>query len=267
MKKIDHGFTYLSDDISSLPPRYNPTNQSEFLGSFQPFVDIVNDFQSYLKPYKKFSNQLGRDLKQPLVGIGNFSIGVVYLFSALSSCLNEEQPWSRSLAWTIYGFSNIFRGITQVLFTPFTWLIKIPLRGMITLFNKSTQTNWEEKESVQSLVEKGLESSDEEQKKKICIELHRKFEHGCHENGKNTALADNEELKLYMPLAGTYNTSSESYYDPISNKHLKSSHSCSDATLDNYFNFFKTTTANQQEMAQHLVEKEESSLEVEVVSP
>lgn len=247
MKKINRAFISIGEEMEArslkikIPTRYNPQGQSEILGGFQPLADIVTDVQECVKPYK-FSNQLKRDLMQPLRGAGNIIVSLMYLAFALTLLLDKETPWQRNLSWAIYSLSNIFKGVTQCLFTPFTWLIKIPLRGLITLFNPSPQTNWEDKDSVQSLVE-SAQNIDEEGLSDICTELHRKFLNAC-DKGKTTAITPHEETNIYVNIFAL-NDSRHIRIDPVTYK--KYSNQQTKYKIEDYLSLFSSTSRKNNE--------------------
>lgn len=143
------------------------------LGALQGFNNIIKDTMDTFKPYKG-TYQLAHDLLQPVYGVGNLISGIttivlsilllLFLVIAISvlaiaslvalpffgpmplaftMCLisgykDEDILNNTSInffIWLTEGITNLVRGITQIVFTPLTYLLKIPLRGMISLFH------------------------------------------------------------------------------------------------------------------------------------
>ena len=174
-------------------------------GSFQPFVSIGKDFIDTFKPYKSGRYAL-RDFLQPFRGIGNilkgaFSIvgGVVEFLVETVRCIFGSGSWrafkykmkvncSRSFSWITSGVSNIFRGTTQIVATPLTWFIKMPLRGIITEVKGKPKI--EDNSKIKELVAKGYQAIKDDDAKLYCDvrrELHRKFTKG-YKKGQKTEI-------------------------------------------------------------------------------
>lgn len=83
----------------------------------QPLVYMGKDYNDTFKPFKS-SFYIKRDLLQPIHGAINIYNGIVDLKGS-------------SIA---LGITEIFRGLTQIATTPLTWFLRLPFRGIITLF-------------------------------------------------------------------------------------------------------------------------------------
>lgn len=134
--------------------------KSQMWGGIQPLADAVKDgvdtFKFYKGPY-----QFKRDLLQPINGLGNIFKGLAILvffipctiIVPICFLLREHDDSTKCLSDTFYGrvlqsaviillswpvdaISSIVRGITQIAFTPLTYLVKIPLRMLITYYAK-----------------------------------------------------------------------------------------------------------------------------------
>ena len=145
----------------------------QMYGAVQPVVDILKDMENMAKPYRS-GWFIKRDAKQPIVGIKNLLQGIfellasplLFLFYAVYyvfqtknlKAYNEKVSIFSIMAfsWFIHGGLSILRGITQIATTPLTWLIKIPLRGLITLIQRLQGKSFavEDNPSIQRLVVK-----------------------------------------------------------------------------------------------------------------
>lgn len=149
-------------------PRGNWTDQ--FIGAFQPIASMANDIQYTFMPYKS-SREFLMDIAQPIRGLGNvlrglailvatplFFLGNTVRYAFISGSLrnfftNMKLNLGRSTSWFIDGLSSIVRGSIQVVATPLTWAIRVPLRGIITAIKGTPDIN--ENEEVQHLVDLG----------------------------------------------------------------------------------------------------------------
>lgn len=152
--------------------------KAQFLGPFQTFLDVKKDLTNTFKPYKS-SYYLKKDAMQPLYGVTNLLKGLVYIvaapltllfnlfirepyrtiksFISLSSALthyfhNTKINVLRTMSWLLDGSLNVIRGVTQIATTPLTWLIKIPMRELITTIKGAPTI--EENNAVKNLVSK-----------------------------------------------------------------------------------------------------------------
>jgi len=206
---------YNRDFISYREPWEPNFPFNQIPGGLEPVLGMTKDFVDTFKPYKSW-NYVGRDLIQPLSGIGNIAkglantVGSILLFLAntiryalISGDYNHFKKnmflnFARTTSWLLDGVSNLVRGITQIIATPLTWLIKIPLRGLITTIKGVRKL--EEDPSIQRLVAEGEEAIREPDIAQIdCIrhELHRKFEKAM-DKGRSTNITSYIEQSKFQ---------------------------------------------------------------------
>jgi len=119
------------------------------LGGFNPLINMGKDIADTFKPYKS-NFHVVRDLTQPIRGIGNIIkgafevaaspllfLGNTVRYAAISEDskvfgYNMKINAARTLGGLLSGVTNTIRGISQVITTPLNWLVKMPLRGLIT---------------------------------------------------------------------------------------------------------------------------------------
>ncbi|MBA2655725.1 MAG: hypothetical protein H0U70_01930 [Tatlockia sp.] len=150
----------------------------------QFFVDAYKDLTNTFKPYKGWY-QSNHDFLQPVYGVGNLMLGawasaltglaitltplvliiaagiLSYNFFFKENRKKSDQriydycaDYLQSLvSWPIVAVSTVLRGLTQLAFTPLTWFIKMPLRGLLTLVKGRPKI--EESESMQRLSLRG----------------------------------------------------------------------------------------------------------------
>jgi hypothetical protein len=161
---------------------------------------IAKIFVDYFKPYKS-NTQIVQDFKQPLVGIGNFFVGLGKTIVGIFT-LN---PW-------IYadGLFSMFRGAIEFVTTPLTWLLKPITRGLATLIHGGGFKKIEENSDMQSLAQYGqdyLDQKDESDLKSdktiyellsVCNDIHRKFDKSVG-RGQATKL-EVEEYRSYSEI-------------------------------------------------------------------
>jgi len=149
----------------SLPPASKDLRQ-QFLGGFQPLVDMGRDFVKTFKPYKS-DNHVLEDLAQPFRGVGNFLKGIttlvlvplvflIRLFPALYRGKNIKNS-VEALSWLVSGVSNVVRGLTQIVATPLL-LLKVALRLVLT--EKKGRPKLEDSKGIKRLVNRLFELSD-----------------------------------------------------------------------------------------------------------
>lgn len=125
----------------------------DYTNAIEPFQNMVWDFVTIIHPYMS-SRAFLLNLLQPFSGIYNILKGallslliipsIMLLIGAIIS-LPFNNVSSSGIFYMSYlaalgafkGVADIIRGATQIIFTPFTWFIKIPLRAIITLFKDS----------------------------------------------------------------------------------------------------------------------------------
>ena len=160
--------------------RYNETPKGhwtdQFIGTLQPIASMANDFQYTFKPYKSVRDVL-IDVLQPVRGVVNILRGIANLvvapifllgntvryalisgsFSNFSS--NMKLNLGRSTSWFIDGLSTLIRGTTQIIASPLTWALRIPLRGIITGIKGTPDIS--ENEAIQRLVDQGNQAIED----------------------------------------------------------------------------------------------------------
>lgn len=140
--------------VSNSGPEGNFYYLHQLSGMLQPLVkmkkDLTDTFEPYytLKKHTKDCLQPINGVKNILSGVCNLLVGVTFItievaFLPLSLCsLEDRLEWLSSviypLTWIVRGVLDIFRGITQLIFTPLVYLIKIPLRWLITNHKRQT---------------------------------------------------------------------------------------------------------------------------------
>jgi len=223
--------------------RWSPAPNSkvqQILGGLQPIADIGKDFVDTFKPYKaRYHAQ--RDFLQPIRGVGNIAKGVanlivgvigiigVPLLFPLISFENDRDKLRNNLSltfsWYLDGISSIVRGVTQVITTPLTWFIKMPLRGLITAIKGRTPLI-EENQGIQLLVKKGdallkvaqreaEEVTEAEYADSIRYELYRKYKKA--DSRKQATQIDEKTLNELLndnsnPKSSCYTSDSRMYY-------------------------------------------------------
>lgn len=126
-----------------------------FLGGLNPLLAMGKDFVDTFKPYKS-NYYVQKDILQPLRGLGNIVRGIfniiatplIFLvntirYAANAIQLNSFPLFTKNMAigtvkaggGLLDGVSSIIRGVTQVISTPLTWLVRMPLRSVITAIN------------------------------------------------------------------------------------------------------------------------------------
>jgi hypothetical protein len=169
----------LKDYSVPYPRRYNENPKGrwadQFTGSLQPIASMGNDFQYTFKPYKSVRDAL-TDIMQPVRGIGNILRGSANIISvpfvllgdtvrcalrarSLSSFLKHmKSNLFRSFSWVIDGVSSLIRGATQIITSPLTLALRIPLRGIISGVKGTPDIS--ENEDVKRLVAIGKTAID-----------------------------------------------------------------------------------------------------------
>lgn len=199
--------------------RFNETPKDplldQFLGALQPLASIANDFQYTFSPYKSRWEFL-KDLVQPLRGLCHILQGLANLAGAILFFLVETGKdifTSNSLiydslinllvaaSWFIDGLSSLVRGFTQIVVTPLTWILRIPLRGLITRIKGTPDVS--ESEDIQRLVKLGDEVMDNynilnnrHQIDNIKYRLHEEYQKAL-SRGQHSNIAPQRELELF----------------------------------------------------------------------
>jgi hypothetical protein len=197
--------------------------------SFQPFLNMGKDVVDTFKPYKGFY-QSTRDFLQPLDGVWNILRGAVLVVLSLGGMMSALYPFLLALIISplilcfmpsryvgdalgfylsmagIYfssmneGTAAFLRGLGQVATTPLTWFIKMPLRGLITLFKGVPKA--EESETIVRLAKAGHDMLDVDanpllgmRTARIINSIHAKFECAV-KKGQGTGIFERENEKL-----------------------------------------------------------------------
>lgn len=213
--------------------RWNPKpydDNQQIIGSFQPLADMLKDTVDTFKPYKS-AYQIKQDFRQPIRGLGNIVRGVAnlvgaplvfigntfrYLFfshSLQDFSYNMRLNFLRSSSWLLDGISSLIRGITQIATTPLTWLIKMPLRGLITLFKG--RPNFENGSGVRRLIREGNEAINDRSGVRMAgirYELHRKFQRAIQQKQKK-GISREQEQKLFHAEGSSFDDEGFKYID------------------------------------------------------
>jgi len=160
--------------------------KKRIIGPFQVFLDMGKDIVDTVKLYKGLYQYI-RDAAQPAIGalnilkgaasialsplvlVGNFildSVKAVYASVATDKSAssirrkfarNSIVNLMRTASWIADGITSVIRGATQVIFTPLTWFVKIPLRGIITAIKGTPKI--EENPGIQKLLDHSQNST------------------------------------------------------------------------------------------------------------
>lgn len=196
--------------------RWNPRPHrgQQILGGLQPVADMAKDYIDMFKPYKS-AYYPRRDFLQPIRGLGNVAKGVGNLLGAplllfgntiryafLSGSLsrfakNMMLNFHRTVSWLLDGVSSFVQGTTQIATTPLVWIIKMPLRGLITAIEGKPRIK--QNDSIQKLVSEGKKAVEEGSVvhlDAIRYELHRKYKKFTKRDQK-TNIPDKKEKELF----------------------------------------------------------------------
>ena len=185
-------------------------------GSMQAFLDMAKDTVDTFKPYKT-NYQVKRDLSQPVRGLLNIGRAAATFVLALGFLVyrtgnglfkkNHSYSYIKvkaryAFSWMAESMALALRGATQIATTPLTWLLKIPLRGILTYSVGAPLI--EDSKSIQNLVElsKGqlqktaTVDSNSINTNAIRFELHRKYLKAFR-RGQQTYIGHAEENKAF----------------------------------------------------------------------
>jgi hypothetical protein len=146
----------------------------------QPLAYMGKDYMDTFKPFKS-SYYIKRDLLQPIHGLINIYNG----FKNIGNGIVDLKGSSIAL-----GIAEIFRGLTQIATTPLTWFLRLPCRGIITLFTGFQKA--EDGAGIQRAVSQGVRILN--LLEDINIEKLQKYKKLCNQNKKQLILA----MKLSM---------------------------------------------------------------------
>lgn len=191
----------------------NPRNiyLDQYIGSFQPIVSIGNDFLNTVGRYKSMKDMVG-DVTQPIEGFVNLFKGLKLVVClpfmlAFFTRDNRNYPYFQettlkelafSGSWLIHGVMTALRGITQIATTPFTWIVKIPLRAVITAIYGFTPVE----ESLKYLIKHAEKpaTEDNDQSWMLAKVLHKKYmKAAC--NRQPSIIGYKKENAAYKPLS------------------------------------------------------------------
>ncbi|WP_058535130.1 hypothetical protein [Legionella saoudiensis] len=216
--------------ISTAPytRRYNETPREywtdQFIGAMQPIASMINDIQYTFKPYKS-SHEFLMDMAQPLRGLKNVLRGLANLVATPLFFLGNtvryafnSGSWSnfsnnmklnlgRSSSWLIDGLSSIVRGSTQVIASPLTWALRMPLRGIITAIKGTPDIT--ENEEIQHLVDLGHQAIAEDSSYTMdCIRhrLHEEYQKSV-SRGQHSEITPEQEEKAFNSMHFKYGKS------------------------------------------------------------
>lgn len=229
------------------PPKYF---LAMLIAPFQHFLNMAKDAIDTFKPYKS-TVQMRRDFLQPIYGVGNILKGILNLIltplilvinilretvkflkslknahiskSFLVYIKNISLNFVRTLSWTLDGCFSLLRGMTQIVSTPLTWLIKIPLRSIITALKGTPKI--EDSSSVKKLITKGKNLIKENTHffapvmDGITKSLHAKFEKGVSRGQPTNIDPEIEKEKFKLEVRRDWNNN---YYTTIYAKPEKS---------------------------------------------
>jgi len=192
MKKVNLNFVSpLEYLFGGKSVRLEVTNWGQFKGAFQPFVDIIDYFQTFASPYKHQKYEVGfdgikgdyaKDAAQPARGAVNILKGIrdlmlvvgMPLIKGIVGAVNRsngiEEPKDSKhevkanaavlgLSFVIHALGTICKGAFQLATTPITWLVKMPLRYAMTKWKG--HAGFGENEEVQELVKEGMRMEKE----------------------------------------------------------------------------------------------------------
>jgi hypothetical protein len=182
---------------------------------------MANDIQYTFKPYKSSEDVL-MDIAQPIRGLKNVMRGLAtvvatllffggntirYAFNSGSFSnfnFNMILNLGRSTSWLIDGLASIVRGSTQVVATPLTWVLRMPLRGIITAVKGHPDIS--ENEEIQHLVALGNQAiTDNDGYKMDCIKhrLHEEYQKSL-SRGQPSTISPQEENQAFNSMSFKY---------------------------------------------------------------
>lgn len=172
---------------------WNPHHYGQLIGGLQPIADIYKDLIDTFKPYKS-RYYIRRDFFQPIIGLKNILKGLFNLIVApllfiintvRYACIsgsfknfifNMRLNVKRTASWLAEGIGNIIRGALQIVTSPLTWLLRMPLRGLVTLIKGKPKI--EQNPGLQRCVKIDIQNLCSPRKNTSSLshsELHRKF--------------------------------------------------------------------------------------------
>ncbi len=107
--------------------------------AIKPLAMVWHDIKAMGKPYKTIEEVI-QDIAQPLYGLGNIVKGLSILafnplLGVIQSLLDQKLAilsYKERLLFNIArGTTNLLQGVIQLLTTPLTWVLKLPIRALI----------------------------------------------------------------------------------------------------------------------------------------
>ncbi len=200
-------------------PNTKPKIRDVVEGALQPFVDVINEFCTYKQRYYSIYD-FYQDALTPIKGLRNIASGILSI--CLSPCVSavnlirhalckkdrgEKNDASvkvdilRFFAWHVDGVARSFKGLWQLVSTPLTYCVKIPLRCFNTLI--SEKKDFTQKREIQRLVKKGLQHFKDLNRKKtatIIQCLHEKAQEAI-AHGESMPDAFSDEDKYFNAVS------------------------------------------------------------------
>ena len=131
-KKYIMGVTSWLLDTKVSPPAREETKVTPA----DPFIALYATMRAGFQPYQSQENQaegLGNDLAQPFIGIEKSVEGLTYFVASFREFAQATYV-ATCAAYLVYGVAALIQGAILLVTTPVTWLYRIPLRALLTLF-------------------------------------------------------------------------------------------------------------------------------------
>ena len=115
---------------------YPPASRKENFAPADPFIALYATIRVGFQPYPSQENQadgLGNDLAQPFIGIEKSVEGLTYFVESFRAFAQATYA-ATCAAYLVYGVAALIQGAILLVTTPLTWLYRIPLRALLTLF-------------------------------------------------------------------------------------------------------------------------------------
>jgi hypothetical protein len=113
-----------------------PAPNEEKIKPAGPFIALYSTVLAGFQPYPPQENQvegLRNDLTQPFIGIEKSLEGLT-CFAASFRKFAQGTHLATCAAYLVYGVAALIQGAILLVTTPLTWLYRIPLRALLTLF-------------------------------------------------------------------------------------------------------------------------------------
>jgi curved DNA-binding protein CbpA len=263
---IDASTTILPKTKASFKKHRNKGMRDIFM-----YPDMLKRAQKYgttmLRPYQAYDGfraAIFDDLLQPLHGIGNLFIALIFVICWLSVVilaplivpivyivqLYQGRDSSKELVSItqvmIIGASLSFInfaavGLSQLVMAPITWLVVLPCRSIISLHQGTEPI--EQSNNIQRLIqeaEAGLGAGDKAVLRATTALIHIKFNYDINHKKRYTSLSPNAEFKTFQALETEFVLST---LNPLSVKPITEQQK---RCVTNYLCFFKPTLPPQE---------------------